>query len=60
MTLIVGILLSKFGRKNAVISGLICMAIGTLGLGLTGYIEGDYAYISAAIGCRLIQGLGDV
>ena len=54
-------LISKMGRKNAIIVGVFLMFIGTMMLGMTAYIpyENWKVFYVSSILARALQGYGD-
>lgn len=55
------ITISKMGRKNAMLVGIVAILIATYMLGLLAYIPNEkwFLFYSLAIFARLIQGYGD-
>jgi Na+/melibiose symporter-like transporter len=58
-SMIVPILSQRFGRKNVIVVGYLIVVLSTAALSFTYYIDDAQKYLMTAIGCRLIQGVGD-
>jgi MFS family permease len=56
---LVPIVSQRFGRKLIIITGALLSAFSLILMSLTSLIENPIFYICAAMGCRLIQGVGD-
>ena len=55
----VGLNISRIGRKNSVVIGVVVMALATGLFGLAGYSGNFYSFITLSFLARLIQGIGD-
>lgn len=58
-SMIVPILSQKFGRKNVILVGYIIVVVSTAALSFTAFLNDAKQYFYFAIGCRLMQGVGD-
>lgn len=56
---LVGLLLPRIGRKNAVIIGVVSTVAAAVLFGLAGYCNNFWFYMTISLIARLIQGVGD-